>query len=71
MLPRRPFISTFGPKMQFLETYQALADPDGCAKVENGLIIMVYIRTNHMDLVLTLSAPISGSQGFYMVQILT
>ena len=71
MVPRGPFMATFRPKVQLLETYQALVDPDGCAKVENGLIIMVCRRTDHMDLVLTLSGPISGSQGLYMVQILT
>ena len=59
MVPRGPFMATFGPKVQLSETYQALVDPDGCAKVENGLIIMVYIRTEHMDLVLTLSIPTS------------
>ena len=71
MGPSDPFMSTFRPQMQLLETYRALRDPDGCAKVENGLIIMVCRRTDHMDLVLTLSGPISGFQGFYMVQILT
>ena len=59
MGPSGHFMSTFRPQMQFLETYRALRDPDACAKVENGLIMMVYIRTDHMDLVLTLSVPIS------------
>ena len=55
MVPRGTFMATFGPKVQLLETYQALVDPDGCAKVKNGLIITVYIGTDHMNLVLTLS----------------
>ena len=48
--------STFRPKMPFFETYCALRDRDGSAKVENKVIMMVYITTDHRDLVLTVLA---------------
>ena len=39
--------------MPFFKTYCALRDRDGSAKVENKVIMMVYITTDHRDLVLT------------------
>ena len=55
--------STFRPKMPFFETYCALRDRDGSAKVENKVIMMVYITTDHRDLVLTVLAGGGGGGG--------
>ena len=40
MGPRGPLMFTFRPKLLFLDSYWTLVDPDGCAKVENGFIII-------------------------------
>ena len=53
----------FGQKMNISATYQVLTGQCGYARQKKGQITMGSIRTDHLDLYLTLSHHISGSHG--------
>ena len=59
-------MTQLGPNMALFWTNVALKVPGNSHEVKFGLMPMKYIQTDHLDLVLSLSGPYSGSlRSFY------
>ena len=59
-------MAQFGPNMALFWTNMALNVPGNSHEVKIGLMPMKYIQTDHLDPVLSLSGPYSGSlRSFY------